>query len=373
MDDLAVELGGLAPKVDSTAARALFNRRRQRRRRRTAALRVTIVAVVMAGIAATGIVFAREEAKPLRVTSELVVPEPLVHIAVGEVRVVARGANLDYQWQLNAQRRPNELCVAIQRTETRDDDSGALGALVDPNGMYGGPNFCGELTPTPPVITGAYGFEPFLGGQPGPTPPGETRRHYTYGLTGSDTRLIIGTVNGRTVSQTRPQPVEGLNVQPWIIPVPLGTHYNEVDYVALDGTGKRLGLLTSDSPKPTPPTASNRPSTPSPCPEAQHPWQLGPATDPESGDGLPPTGSATIALAERVLRAKGSALLDQYRGLSASIRVEPGRAWRRRNGSIEIVDEPIATIVLLLPSEDRCPLMPTFVEGVPLTFEVGRN
>jgi hypothetical protein len=245
MDDLTVELGGLAPKVDSTAARALFDRRKQRRRRRTAALRVTAAVLVVAGVAATGIFLAGEEAKPLRVTSELVAPESLPRIAVGQVRIVARGTNRDYQWQLNAQRLPSELCLAIERTETAEDEADPLGALADPDGIYAGPRFCGELTATPPAITGAYGFEPFPGGQPGPQPPpGETRRHYSYGLTSSDTRLIIGSVNGKKVSQTRPRPVDGLNVQPWIIPVSLGTHYNEVDYVALDGAGNRLGLLT---------------------------------------------------------------------------------------------------------------------------------
>lgn len=116
-------------------------------------------------------------------------------------------------------------------------------------------------------------------------------------------------------------------------------------------------------------------STPGPvvssgCPSAQHPWQLGPATEVESGDGLPPTGSATRALAERVLSEQGAALAKRYEASSVRVRVEDGRAWNRRNGSIEIVEERIATIVLTLPDDGTCPPAPVSFDGVPLTFEV---
>lgn len=107
------------------------------------------------------------------------------------------------------------------------------------------------------------------------------------------------------------------------------------------------------------------------CPGAQHPWQLGPTSDQESGDGLPPSGSATRDLAERVLREQGAALVNQYGASSLSVRVEDGRAWTRRNGSVEIVEAPIATIVITLPNEQSCPAVPAFgPDGVPLTFEV---
>lgn len=106
------------------------------------------------------------------------------------------------------------------------------------------------------------------------------------------------------------------------------------------------------------------------CTAARHPWQVGPSSDDESGDGLPPSGTATRDLADRVLNDQGSELVSRYGASSANVRAENGRAWRRHDGSIEIEDEQIATIVLLLPSADSCPSAPAFVEGIPLTFAV---
>jgi hypothetical protein len=72
-----------------------------------------------------------------------------------------------------------------------------------------------------------------------------------------------------------------------------------------------------------------------------------------------------------VLGEQGQALFDEYGALSGTVRVEDGWAWRRRGGSVEIVDERIATIVLVVPDAAACPPTPVLgPDGVPLTFEI---
>lgn len=145
--------------------------------------------------------------------------------------------------------------------------------------------------------------------------------------------------------------------------VPIATLGDRV----LLGRGGELYLSDPDW-RPAP-AASARPAA---CAAARHPWQVGPASGDEPADGLPPSGTATQALADRVLREQERTLLDEYGALSAGVRVDDGRAWRRDgDGAIEIVDERIATIVLLLDDADACPAAPVFgPDGVPLSFEV---
>ncbi|MEO8697709.1 MAG: hypothetical protein ABI658_29690 [Acidimicrobiales bacterium] len=107
------------------------------------------------------------------------------------------------------------------------------------------------------------------------------------------------------------------------------------------------------------------------CTAARHPWQIGPRFAGETGDGLPPSGSASRAAADALLTADAQRLKEQYHAISAVVREDGGRAWRRAaDGSIEIVDEEIATVVLSLASPDDCPDAPTSYNGIPLTFEV---
>ena len=196
-------------------------------------------------------------APPTTINPEPAVPEPLPRIAVGQVRIVARGSTDDYQWQLRAWRSQNELCLAVQRTKNVGDDADALGALAGPVAIAAGTHVCDAVTAAPPAITGFSGAEPFPDNTPGqPSPAGETRHHFSYGFTSNDARLVIGTVEGKKVSQALPQPIKGLNMQPWIIEVPDDTHYNDVDYEALDAAGNQLGVLTSDTPRLPRPTTT---------------------------------------------------------------------------------------------------------------------
>lgn len=116
------------------------------------------------------------------------------------------------------------------------------------------------------------------------------------------------------------------------------------------------------------PTAPASPIAEAACPGAQHPWQISSAPDGTTGDGLPQSWFATRARAESELRDRRTAIMSDYRAVSASIRVENGRATKRVNGAIEIVTEPIATIVVTLPDPSRCPDAPAFDNGIPLTF-----
>jgi hypothetical protein len=109
------------------------------------------------------------------------------------------------------------------------------------------------------------------------------------------------------------------------------------------------------------------------CRAARHPWQVGPRFEGESGDGLPPSGTATLAAAQAVLETSAQRLKDQYHALSAAVREEDGRAWRRAaDGSVDIVDEKIFTIVLTIASPDDCPEAPVGFGTSPLSFEVER-
>lgn len=104
------------------------------------------------------------------------------------------------------------------------------------------------------------------------------------------------------------------------------------------------------------------------CRNTAHPWQVGPPTSDESGDGLPPSGTATAAAAQAAL----SQASENYHAAKAYVRAEPGRAWNKKSdGTTEIVPETIYTVVLELRSENQCPEVPAILNGVPLTFLVG--
>ena len=119
------------------------------------------------------------------------------------------------------------------------------------------------------------------------------------------------------------------------------------------------------------PSAGPDDARPALCHAARHPWQIEGSSKDESGDGLPESGTATRDLALRVFGDQGQTLFDEYGALSGTVRVEDGWAWRRRGGSVEIVDEQIATIVLVLPDAGACPTTPVAgPDGVPLTFEI---
>lgn len=103
------------------------------------------------------------------------------------------------------------------------------------------------------------------------------------------------------------------------------------------------------------------------CRNTAQPWQLGPATSRESGDGLPPSGTATSAAAQTALNDAS----EHFDARRAYVWAEPGRAWRKKpDGTVEIVPETIYTDVLELRSEQQCPNQPMIWNGVPLTFLV---
>lgn len=103
------------------------------------------------------------------------------------------------------------------------------------------------------------------------------------------------------------------------------------------------------------------------CPNTAHPWQLGPTTSDESGDGLPPSGTATAASAQSALNEAA----QHYGARKAYVWAEPGRAWTRKpDNSVEIIAETIYTDVLELASMRECPAAPAYWNGVPLTFIV---
>jgi hypothetical protein len=142
-----------------------------------------------------------------------------------------------------------------------------------------------------------------------------------------------------------------------------------LDDRVLLGRGERY-YLSDPSWRPAP-TATPENARPALCPAARHPWQIEGTSRNESSDGLPASGTATRELALRVYGEQGPALFDEYGAMSGTVRVEDGWAWRRRDGEIEIVDEQIATIVLVLDDPRGCPAAPVFgPDGVPLSFEV---
>jgi hypothetical protein len=103
------------------------------------------------------------------------------------------------------------------------------------------------------------------------------------------------------------------------------------------------------------------------CPGSEHPWQLGPATDQESGDGLPASGTTTDDAARAAL---ADALGDHDGADDAFVWAEPGRAWSRRpDGTVDVVPEVIRTVVVRLDSPNLCPDAPGS-SPVPLTFLV---
>ncbi len=105
------------------------------------------------------------------------------------------------------------------------------------------------------------------------------------------------------------------------------------------------------------------------CPNTAHPWQLGPHTPDESGDGLPPSGTATATAARTVLDQAS----QHYNARKSYVRAEPGRAWKKKpDGSVAIVAETIFTDVIELRSTKDCPKSPAFWNGVPLTFLVAK-
>lgn len=97
------------------------------------------------------------------------------------------------------------------------------------------------------------------------------------------------------------------------------------------------------------------------CPRTEHGWQRGPASADESGDALPPEGTATEAAA----RAVAAEAPDQR------IWAEPGRAWiRDPDGRVRIVPETLYTVVIELDSAASCPEAPNFSNGVGITYLV---
>jgi hypothetical protein len=106
------------------------------------------------------------------------------------------------------------------------------------------------------------------------------------------------------------------------------------------------------------------------CPGTEHTWQLASAPNDVTGDGLPQSGVATLTNADTQLRDRRTAIIGRYGAVSASVRVEDGRAAKSVNGAVEIVPEPIATIVVVLPDPSACPPAPAFENGIPLTFVV---
>ena len=118
------------------------------------------------------------------------------------------------------------------------------------------------------------------------------------------------------------------------------------------------------------PTAAARDLDPS-CDSAAHPWQTDEFSRGESsGDGLPPSGTATRAAAEALLADHGDELIERYAASSVTVVVENGAAWVRRDGRVAIVEEEIGVVELHLASTGACPQMPSFYDGVPLSFVV---
>jgi hypothetical protein len=108
------------------------------------------------------------------------------------------------------------------------------------------------------------------------------------------------------------------------------------------------------------------------CPAAQHPWQFAGAQLPDTGDGLPPSGTATLAAAERELRDHGAAIIAKYGATSAraTVGLHGGWAWKRVDGVVKIVPESLGTIDLVLRDQSSCPSAPAFENGIPVTFEI---
>jgi hypothetical protein len=97
------------------------------------------------------------------------------------------------------------------------------------------------------------------------------------------------------------------------------------------------------------------------CPDTVHPFER-PPTPNESGDGLPPAGTATKAAAERVAAQRAAA------GVSARVRAVNGRAWTRdSNGLVLIVDEVIYMVEVEVPTAQGCGPEPAFYNGVPMS------
>ena len=106
------------------------------------------------------------------------------------------------------------------------------------------------------------------------------------------------------------------------------------------------------------------------CPGTQHAWEVSSRSTAESGDGLPASGYATRIRAYEELRDRGAAITTRYGAVSAGVGAENGRAVKQVGAKIEILDEPIATIVVVLPAASECPASPAFEDGIPLTFIV---
>lgn len=101
------------------------------------------------------------------------------------------------------------------------------------------------------------------------------------------------------------------------------------------------------------------------CPNSRHIFEMPPGEDNESGDGLPPSGTATSEAAERA----EDGLRRQFHAIASQIVEVDGRAWRRSaDGEVEIVPEGIFTVRLTLEDPAGCPGGPMFA-GVPVTFE----
>jgi hypothetical protein len=94
------------------------------------------------------------------------------------------------------------------------------------------------------------------------------------------------------------------------------------------------------------------------CPNTEQPFER-PRTNDESGDGLPPAGSASVDAAMRVARR-------QAPQTNPRVVAVPGRAWRRDDdGKVLIEDELLYTVQVTVGALDDCPQGPVF-NTVPL-------
>jgi hypothetical protein len=112
---------------------------------------------------------------------------------------------------------------------------------------------------------------------------------------------------------------------------------------------------------PTSPATTVLPHVVRRCPDSEHPFE-GPPVPGESGDGLPPSGSATRDAAERAAARRSPES-------NARVVAVDGRAWSRtRDGQVEIRNEVLYVVEVELPSEQQCPGGPDFFDGAPMRF-----
>jgi hypothetical protein len=87
----------------------------------------------------------------------------------------------------------------------------------------------------------------------------------------------------------------------------------------------------------------------------------------ESGDGLPPVGTATKQLAVDLVSS--GVLEHDFGAVGTRVVKVDGRAWDRdAAGAVHIVRDTLYTVEVTVPNAQMCPQSPEFYNGVPLSF-----